>query len=149
MGETELLASHVETTCHTPGPGGCPKTVQALEPGLTGVSGLWGITALGIGLAILLTETTSNTATANALCPILLAIATSAGVNPVPPIVGVCLGASMAFMLPVSTPSNAIVYGTGRVPLPVMVLSGVLLDILSFFAILLGLRVLCPLLGLA
>jgi sodium-dependent dicarboxylate transporter 2/3/5 len=66
----------------------------------------------------------------------------------VPPTIGVCLGASMAFMLPVSTPSNAIVYGSGRVPITTMLRSGLLLDLCSFVVILGGLRLLCPLLGL-
>jgi sodium-dependent dicarboxylate transporter 2/3/5 len=54
----------------------------------------------------------------------------------------------MAFMLPISTPPNAIVYGTGLVPLTFMLRVGVILDALSFFVILGALRVLCPLLGL-
>ncbi|HLA48720.1 MAG TPA: anion permease, partial [Nitrospinota bacterium] len=49
---------------------------------------------------------------------------------------------------PVSTPSNAIVYGSGRVPITSMIRAGVILDIISFFVILIGLRILCPLLGL-
>ena len=51
-------------------------------------------------------------------------------------------------MLPVSTPPNAIVYGSGLVPIPRMVRAGVLFDVLGFFIILGGLRVMCPLLGL-
>ncbi len=116
---------------------------------LSGVESLWGLTALSIALAIVLTETTSNTATASMLVPIVIALAGSLGVSPAPPAIGVCLGASMAFMLPVSTPSNAIVYGSGRVPITEMIRAGVVLDLLSFLVILAGLRLLCPLLGLA
>jgi len=61
---------------------------------------------------------------------------------------GVCLGASMAFMLPVSTPSNAIVYGSGRVPITAMIRTGFVLDLVSFLVIYAGLRLLCPALGL-
>ncbi len=50
--------------------------------------------------------------------------------------------------MPVSTPSNAIVYGSGMVPITAMIRAGVLLDLLSFVVILTGLRLLCPLLGL-
>jgi solute carrier family 13 (sodium-dependent dicarboxylate transporter), member 2/3/5 len=115
---------------------------------LSGVTSLWGLTALAIGLAIVLTEMTSNTATANMLVPIVIALAKSLGVSAVPPAIGVCLGASMAFMLPVSTPSNAIVYGSGRVPITAMIRTGFLLDLLSFLVIFAGLRLLCPALGL-
>ncbi|MBI5562436.1 MAG: DASS family sodium-coupled anion symporter [Deltaproteobacteria bacterium] len=115
----------------------------------TGVNTLWGITAMATGLAIVATEVTSNTATANMLVPLMISIAKTAGTSPVPPAIGVCLGASMAFMLPVSTPSNAIVYGSGRVPITSMIRAGAALDVVSFFVIMAGLRIMCPLLGLA
>src|SRR3989338_4220566 len=115
---------------------------------ITGVDTLWGLTAVAIGLAIVITEVTSNTATANMLIPVMISVAQTAGVSVIPPAIGVCLGASMAFMFPVSTPSNAIVYGSGRVPITSMIRAGVILDIISFFVILIGLRILCPLLGL-
>ena len=115
---------------------------------LFGVTSLWGLTALAIGLAKILTEMTSNTATANMLVPIVIALAGSIGVSPVPPAIGVCLTASMAFMLPVSTPSNAIVYGSGRVPITAMIRTGFVLDLASFVVIWAGLRLLCPALGL-
>lgn len=114
----------------------------------TGVDTLWGITAVAIGLAIITTEVTSNTATANMLVPLMISVAQTAGVSGIPPAIGVCLGASMAFMLPVATPSNAIVYGSGRVPITSMISAGIMLDIIGFFVILTGLRILCPLLGL-
>jgi len=81
------------------------------------------------------------------LVPMVLALAKSAGVGPVPPAVAVALGASMAFMLPVSTPSNAIVYGTGKVPITVMIRAGILLDVVSYVLVFTGLRILMPLLG--
>jgi sodium-dependent dicarboxylate transporter 2/3/5 len=109
-----------------------------------GATSLWAITA--IFLAILITEMTSNTA--NMLVPIMIAVAQSAGISGIPPAIGVCMGASMAFMLPVSTPSNAIVYGSGLVPITAMIHAGVVLDILSFIVIFPGLRILCPLLGM-
>ncbi len=113
-----------------------------------GATSLWTITAIAIFLAILITEMTSNTATANMLVPIMIAVAQSAGVSGIPPAIGVCLGASMAFMLPVSTPSNAIIYGSGMVPITAMIRAGAVLDLLSFLIIFIGLRILCPLLGL-
>jgi len=116
--------------------------------GWSGVDSVWGLTAIAVGIAILLTEMTSNTATSSMVVPVVIALAESMHVSPVPPAIGVCLGASMAFMLPVSTPSNAIVYGSGRVPITSMIRAGVVLDVLAFGVIVAGLRVLCPLLGL-
>jgi len=109
---------------------------------------VWTITAVAIFLAIIVTEMTSNTASTTMLVPIMIAVAQGAGVSGIPPAIGVCLGSSMAFMMPVSTPSNAIVYGSGLVPIIAMIRAGVVLDALSFFVIFLGLYILCPLLGL-
>jgi sodium-dependent dicarboxylate transporter 2/3/5 len=115
----------------------------------TGVDSLWGLTALSIGLAIGLTEVTSNTAAVNMLAPIVIALSAEIGVSPVPPVLAVCFGASMAFMLPISTPPNAIVYGTGLLRLTYMLKMGVLMDATAFVVIFAVLRLLCPILGLA
>jgi sodium-dependent dicarboxylate transporter 2/3/5 len=80
--------------------------------------------------------------------PVVIAIAQGAGVSPLPPALGACLGASFGFMLPVSTPPNAIVYGSGLVPIGRMIRAGVLLDVIGLFVIWGALRILCPLLGL-
>lgn len=123
---------------------------ERLGAGLIAASGaetLWGITALAIALGIVVTEITSNTAATNMLVPVILTIASAAQIHPVPPVLGACLGASMAFMLPVSTPPNAIVYGTGRVPITTMISFGVLLDLVAFVVLLVGLWLLCPLFG--
>jgi sodium-dependent dicarboxylate transporter 2/3/5 len=81
------------------------------------------------------------------LIPAVIAMAQSSGANPVPPALGACLGASFGFMLPVSTPPNAIVYGSGLVPIPKMIRAGVLFDVFGFVVIVIGLRVLCPVFG--
>jgi sodium-dependent dicarboxylate transporter 2/3/5 len=99
-------------------------------------------------VAVLTTEITSNTASANMLVPVAIAVAKAAGVSAVPPAMGVAIGASLAYMLPISTPPNAIVYGTGRIPITAMITCGLLLDVLSVATVLVALRVLCPLLGL-
>jgi sodium-dependent dicarboxylate transporter 2/3/5 len=114
----------------------------------TGASSLWTLTALSIAIGIFLSETTSNTASANMVIPVAIALAQTAGVSPIPPALGACLGASFGFMLPVSTPPNAIAYGSGLVPIPRMIRAGVVFDLLGFVIILAGLRVLCPVLGL-
>jgi solute carrier family 13 (sodium-dependent dicarboxylate transporter), member 2/3/5 len=117
--------------------------------GLTGTSSVWVLTAAAIGMGIFLSETTSNTTSANIVVPVMIAAAQSAGVHPVPPALGAVLGSSFGFMLPVSTPPNAIVYGSGLVPMPRMIRAGALFDVAGFFIIWVGLRLLCPLLGLA
>ncbi len=125
---------------------------EAIGQGLAhffAVESLWAITALAIFAGIISSELTSNTASATMIIPVMIAIAQSAGVNPLVPALGACLGASYGFMLPVSTPPNAIVYGSGLVPIIRMVRAGIDFDILGFIIILATLRVLCPLLGWA
>jgi sodium-dependent dicarboxylate transporter 2/3/5 len=87
------------------------------------------------GLAILLSETTSNTAAANMIVPVAIAVAQSAGVDPLLPAVGATLGASMGFMMPISTAPNAIVYSSGFVPITKMMKYGFVLDLAGFVAI--------------
>jgi sodium-dependent dicarboxylate transporter 2/3/5 len=129
---------------------GVAKALGETAAGLFGPeAGLWVLTGLAIAVAIVLSETTSNTSSATMLCPVVIALADGMGVSPVAPTLGACLGASMGFMLPVSTPPNAIVYGSGLVPLPAMLRAGIIFDILGFLVIWGGLRILCPLLGLA
>jgi sodium-dependent dicarboxylate transporter 2/3/5 len=113
-----------------------------------GVEGVWGLTAVAIVTGLILSEAASNTASASVAVPVMIAVALAAGVSPVPPALGAALGASFGFMLPVSTPPNAIVFGSGAVPLREMIRSGLLLDLLGAAAIWLGLRILCPIAGL-
>lgn len=115
---------------------------------LTGAKSLWAITATSIGLGILISEVTSNTASANMVIPVMISLARAAGVNPLPPALGACIGASYGFMLPVSTPPNAIVYGSGMVPITKMLRAGIFFDVIGFFIILFGLFLLLPLAGI-
>jgi sodium-dependent dicarboxylate transporter 2/3/5 len=110
---------------------------------------LWGLTAVATALGIVVSELTSNTASANMVIPVMIAMAKALNVNPVPPAIAACLGASYGFMLPISTPPNAIVYGSGLVPITKMLRAGILFDLLGFFLIWLGLRLLLPLLGMS
>lgn len=89
------------------------------------------LTCLFAVIAVVLTETTSNTATANMIAPVAIAVANGAGVSPIGPTLATCLGASLAFMLPVSTPPNAIVFGSGCVPLLKMVRHGAVMDFIA------------------
>jgi sodium-dependent dicarboxylate transporter 2/3/5 len=81
--------------------------------------------------------------------PVMISFSMAAGINPIPPAIGATLGASWGFMLPVSTPPNAIVYGSGMVPITKMIRAGVLFDIFGGVIIWLGLRILLPIMGLA
>jgi solute carrier family 13 (sodium-dependent dicarboxylate transporter), member 2/3/5 len=78
---------------------------------------------------IFLTEMTSNTATAAAFLPVLAPLAVALGENPFLLVVPAALAASCAFMMPVATPPNAIVYGTGYVTIPQMAKAGIWLNI--------------------
>jgi sodium-dependent dicarboxylate transporter 2/3/5 len=96
-----------------------------------GFSSAFAITALAVVLAITVSETTSNTASAAVVVPIILPLAEAAGVNPLTPALAATFAASFGFMLPVSTPQNAIVYGSGVVPITKMIRSGISFDILG------------------
>ncbi|MFB6098627.1 MAG: SLC13 family permease, partial [Salinibacter sp.] len=88
-----------------------------------------------VALIVLLTEITSNTATTAAFLPILGAVAVGFGENPFLLTVPAALGASCAFMLPVATPPNAIVYGSGQLSIPQMSRVGVWLNFLFILLI--------------
>ncbi len=81
-------------------------------------------------VVIMLTEITSNTATAAAFLPIMASVAVGIGQSPMLLVAPVALAASCAFMLPVATPPNAIVYGSGAVTIPQMARAGLWLNLL-------------------
>ena len=112
---------------------------------LTGASSLLAITAVATGLGIITSELTSNTASANMVIPIMISLSIAANVNPLPPALGACLGSSFGFMLPVSTPPNAIIYGSGLVPITRMIRAGIIFDLVGFVLIVFGISVVLPL----
>ncbi len=92
---------------------------------------------LGIALAIVfLTEITSNTATTQVMLPILAAVALSSDYDLTMVLLSATLAASCAFMLPVATPPNAIVFATGRIGMNAMARAGFRLNLLLPFVIL-------------
>jgi sodium-dependent dicarboxylate transporter 2/3/5 len=93
------------------------------------------LTVLFTAVAILMSEAASNTASANMIVPVAIAVAQAAGVDPLQPALGATLGASMGFMMPISTPPNAIVYSSGYVPIGAMMKHGIVLDVVGFFVI--------------
>jgi solute carrier family 13 (sodium-dependent dicarboxylate transporter), member 2/3/5 len=94
-----------------------------------------GLLACSSFLVLYLTEITSNVATTSMMVPVLLAIAQAGGNDPVPTTLCVTMAASYAFMLPVSTPPNAIAYGTGLIRIGSMIRFGFWLDIAGFLII--------------
>lgn len=96
---------------------------------------LWLAVLIVCTVVIFLTELTSNTAVTTAMLPILAAAAPSLGVDPMRLVVPAAVAASMAFMLPVATPPNAIVYGSGRIRIGQMARAGLGLNIIGIVLI--------------
>jgi sodium-dependent dicarboxylate transporter 2/3/5 len=128
---------------------GLAKTLGNSVSNALGVTSLLGITLLATVVAVLISETTSNTASVGIVVPIIIPIAIAAGVEPLIPALAAVFGASYGFMLPVSTPPNAIVYGSGMIPITKMVRSGVVFDIIGAILIVLGVTVMVQFVGLA
>ena len=93
------------------------------------------LTILFTAVAIVMSETASNTASANMIVPVAIAVAQASGIDPLQPALGATFGASMGFMMPISTPPNAIVYSSGHVPITAMIRHGIALDIAGFILI--------------
>jgi len=98
-------------------------------------AGAVGLTLVFTAVAIVMSEAASNTAAATVVVPTAIAVAAAAGVSPLEPALGATLGASMGFMMPISTPPNAIVYSSGYIPIGTMMRNGVVLDVVGYFVI--------------
>ena len=86
-------------------------------------------------LLTFLTEVTSNTATTEVVLPVLAGTAGAMGINPLMLMIPATLSASCAFMLPIATPPNAIVFGSGELEMRQMVRAGVLLNLIGVILI--------------
>ena len=84
-----------------------------------------------IAVVNFLTEITSNVATAAMLMPVLAALALSIDIHPYLLMIGATIAASCAFMLPVATPPNAVVFGSGMITIKEMVKAGLLMNLIS------------------
>lgn len=98
----------------------------------------WVLVLAATTLIVFLTELTSNTATTAAFLPVFAAAARGAGVDPYLLIFPAALGASCAFMMPVATPPNALVFASGRVTAAQMARAGWWLNLISIPLITLG-----------
>lgn len=100
-----------------------------------GTPPMWVLIAVAALFLNFLTEITSNTAVTSMMVPILVALGIELGANPLPLVLAATLNASMAFMLPVATPPNALVYGTGHISIGQMVRAGFRMNLLGWAAI--------------
>lgn len=107
---------------------------HAVVDGL-GLNGTVSVTILAVVLAIVISEMASNTASVGVIAPIIIPIATAVGMDPTLPVLAAIFGASCGFMLPVSTPPNAIVYGSGMVPILRMFRTGIVFDAIASIVI--------------
>jgi len=136
--------------------GGLSLAAQVSNSGL----GLWigqGLTVLKLvhpiililaiaTMIIFLTEVTSNVATTSTFLPVIGALATAIGVLPISLTIPVCIAASCAFMLPVATPPNAIVYGSGKFTIATMMKAGFFLNLVGILVVTLFSYYLAPVL---
>jgi solute carrier family 13 (sodium-dependent dicarboxylate transporter), member 2/3/5 len=127
---------------------GLAETIGTSVDDALGLTSVVAITIFAVLLAILVSETTSNTASAAVVVPIVIPVAVAAGINPFVPALAATFAASFGFMLPVSTPQNAVVYGSGAVPITTMIRSGVTFDIVGAILIMILLPVMVGVLGL-
>jgi di/tricarboxylate transporter len=126
---------------------GLAETIGTSSADAFGVTSAASITIFAIVLAIVISETTSNTASASIVVPIVIPIAVAANVDPFVPALAATFAASFGFMLPVSTPQNAIVYGSGVVPITQMVRNGISFDVVGALLILAGVPLMVSILG--
>ncbi|MDV8148092.1 DASS family sodium-coupled anion symporter [Arthrobacter sp. B10-11] len=110
---------------------GLADTIGAAASRNLPVTNVLAITAFSAVLAILISETTSNTASAAVVVPIVIPLCLATGIDPFVPALAATFAASFGFMLPVSTPQNAIVYGSGVVPIIRMIRTGLVFDIVG------------------
>ncbi len=111
---------------------------RVVGEGITGLVPAGDLAALTFSAAlftVVLSETMSNTAATNIAIPIVISIAQAAGVDPIVPAVSAGLAASVAVVLPVSTPPNAIVYASGKIPITSMIKYGILMDVVAVIVV--------------
>ncbi len=113
---------------------GLDEWIGAQLAGLKGTP-VWVLIPATCLLAAALTETTSNIATVLMLSPVIAATAVEIGVHPYLLLIPAAVMASFAFMLPVATPPNAIVFSSGWITIPQMFRAGVVLDLIAMMVV--------------
>ena len=113
------------------------KLAEMLGSQLTGIipaDGV-GLIAVASALATVTSELTSNVSSANMIVPLVIVLAQQSGIQTA---IAATMASSLGFMLPISTPTNAIVYSSGYVPLTKMMRHGFVFDIAGFIIIVIG-----------
>jgi sodium-dependent dicarboxylate transporter 2/3/5 len=121
------LASAIEAN-------GAAAYIGSLAAGLRGWPA-WAVVLAVIAIMTFMSEVTSNTAQVAAMLPILAALAPALGIRPGLLMVPATVAASCAFMMPVGTPPNAIVFGTGLVRMPQMMKAGLVLNLAGILVV--------------
>ncbi|WP_346353040.1 DASS family sodium-coupled anion symporter [Azotosporobacter soli] len=114
---------------------GLSKWIGAIIVDSTGAQSQLALVTVFALFSLCMSELTSHTAATNMVGPLGITVALAAGLNPVPVAVAIALASSLGFMLPVSTPPNAIVYASGFIPITQMIKAGFILDLIGIFAI--------------
>lgn len=107
---------------------------------------VYGVLVIIVAITVLLTEFTSNTATSTMMYPIMASLALAIGVHPYALLVAAAVASSYAFMMPVGTPPNAVVFGSGYLRIPEMIKTGFWLNLIVIALIPLAVYFLLPLL---
>ncbi|MBM4010027.1 MAG: SLC13 family permease [Planctomycetota bacterium] len=100
-----------------------------------GAAATTALVAVAALVAVVTSEFTSNVASATMVVPIVIAMSRTLGAEPVAAALAATMAASLGFMMPVSSPCNALVYGSGRIPLRAMMASGLILDVIGWVMI--------------
>lgn len=108
---------------------------NGIKEALGGNPSEWLFVGVFCVVALVMSELTSHTASTNLIGPIAIGAAISLGFSPIPVAVGIALASSLGFMLPVSTPPNAIVYSSGYVPITKMIKSGAIIDFVGIILV--------------
>lgn len=122
---------------------GVDQWIGEMLSGIDGMNVLLMISIVAV-LIIFLTEFTSNTATATMILPVLAGLSIALDVHPLALMVPAAMAANCAFMLPVGTPPNAIVFGTGKISIQEMIKAGFGLNIIALIFIIAAVYLLLP-----
>lgn len=96
---------------------------------------MWAITIILVAMIMFLTNIKSNTATAAIFIPIVGSMAIINGWNPLPILFGITAATSFAFLLPMGTPPNALIYEKAQIPIKEMIKNGFVLNVIAVFLI--------------
>ena len=130
------MAAAIQSTGAADAVGACATFLAGLPE--------WGVLLGVTGIATMASEVTSNTALAATLMPLLGAVAKTLNMQPEGLLISATIGASLAFMMPVGTPPNAMVFATGKITIREMVRAGFWLNIIAILVVTAFCYIICP-----